>query len=389
MQQGIEEARRYVRESTELRQALGIGPDDPVSVEPLAQGEHNSNFCISWPARTAERAASARSKAVLRLNYASQMGLENQVSYEFNALRQLERSGRTPCPLFVDDSKRIIERGVLAMEFVEGTLLEYECEAQVAGAAAVLADIHSVRPAESCGLAQPSDPLREQFRECLRLFDGYRRWADADTRVITAVDGLLSYADQALDAAPPATDRAHILNTEAVSDHFIFPIGSDVGKPASAPAPQTRTGSQTQPSAAAPGSSQRNDDVAADGAAQARMVDWEKPILGEAAQDIAYFLSPTTTIWKVDFIFTDEQRDRFISDYWRAVDGRFARNGFDERFAAYVMTNCLRGITWSANALVEYSNPDRALKNADTEARLGLYVAPEFLDMVRRRFFQS
>lgn len=339
MQQGWDDARAYVERSRELRDTLGVPDGEELHLAPLAQGEHNSNFLLTWNGEPG--------KAILRLNFSSQMGLDDQVGYEFAALQGLAASGRTPAPLFVDGSRTVVGRGVLAMEFCEGRHLEYTRPGDVNAAASILADIHSVRPHADSPLVRPADPLAEQLRECVGLFAVYRSWAQADVRVVKTVDRLLKRAQDTLNAVSNATDREHILNTEAVSDHFLIP---------------------------------------GDGAG-ARMVDWEKPIIGEVAQDVAYFLSPTTTIWKIDFIFSDEERARFVDAYWQAVDDRFPRRGFDERFAAYVQTNCLRGITWSAAATVEYRNPERALKNADTEARLGLYLAPGFLSSMEQRFF--
>lgn len=339
MQQGWDEACRFAAQSGELKEALGVGNGATLTVEPLAQGEHNSNFVLSCDELPA--------KAVLRLNYSSQIGLRNQASYEYEALKALAPSGRVPHALFLDDSKRIIPQGVLVMEFCEGRHLSYDTPGDTDTAAALLADIHSTNPPASCRLLRPCDPLDEQLRECIRLFSSYRAWAHADPCVIDAIESMLQRAQDTLNAMPPAIDRNHILNTEAVSDHFLIPNDPD----------------------------------------KARMVDWEKPIVGEAAQDVAYFLSPTTTIWKVDFVFSDNERVQFVQRYWDAVDGRFSRRGFDERFGAYVQTNCLRGITWSAAATVEYRSPHRALKNADTEARLGLYLDRAFLATLTQRFF--
>ena len=387
MQQGADEAAKYLRESRALREALGISPTAELAAEPLAQGEHNANFWFRHP-DTGE-------KIVLRLNYASQLGLENQVSYEYAALKTLEPSGRAPRPLFVDDSKTVIGRGVLAMEFCGGDLLDYERAGDVDEAARALADVHSVRASEGCGLLQPADPLREQLEECVRLFGVYRRWAHAEERVVSAVDRLLSRGEDAVRTAPAARDRGHVLNTEAIAAHFLVSHEGAAARSAACGTENAR-GAGAAASAAAPSNSAAapSESAAALSVARSsatapitRVVDWEKPILGEAAQDVAYFLSPTTTIWDVDYLFDDDERAAFVETYWRAVDGRFSRDGFDSRFSAYVMTNCLRGITWSASAIVEYHDPTRALKNEKTAARLDRYVSPEFLAMVERRFF--
>ena len=44
--------------------------------------------------------------------------LEHQIEYEAHALRLMEGSGRTPKVLYVDGSKKILEHGVLVMEYL-------------------------------------------------------------------------------------------------------------------------------------------------------------------------------------------------------------------------------------------------------------------------------
>ena len=217
-------------------------------------------------------------------------------------------------------------------------------------AARALADVHSVAAPPDGALLRPEDPLRAQLESCRRLFDGYRGSDLAEARVVGAVDELLALAQRAVDAAPAAAtaERSHVLNTEAVPSHFLI-----------------------------------------DAAGRASIVDWEKPVLGEVAQDVAYFLSPTTTIWDSDVVFDAEGRTQFLDAYWEAVGGRFPRGSFDARFPAYRMVNALVGITWSCNAWVEYRDPARPLRNEKTLRLLPTYLSEEFLDLVRRDCFAT
>lgn len=335
----IQVATCYVRGNTELKEALGIPEADEIELHPLGQGEHNANFWFSHPV--------TRSKLVLRINYVSQLGLKDQIGYEYHALMTLLPSGRVPRPLFLDGSCTRIGHGVLVMEFCEGRHLDYQDQAALEEAARILADIHSVRVGESCRLQRPADPLRQQYEECERLFETYRHSPFEEARVTRVVESLFGGALPFLSAPMGDGDRSHVINTEAVSAHFLIPEGGGAG----------------------------------------RMVDWEKPLIGEVAQDIAYFLSPTTTIWDTEFMFDAGQRDRFVRSYWRAVDGRFPEGRFERRFKAYGMTNCLRGITWSCAAWVEYHDPDRPLKNAKTFKKLETYLSDWFLDRVKRDYF--
>ena len=81
----LREARRFVEGNGALARALGVDGPGELTVLPLAQGEHNANFVLE--ARDGRR-------FVLRVNYASQLGLDDQIGYEFAALRALASSGR-------------------------------------------------------------------------------------------------------------------------------------------------------------------------------------------------------------------------------------------------------------------------------------------------------
>lgn len=337
----MEEAIRFVKGNDELARALGVEGPEELAVRPLAQGEHNANFLLE---------AGDGRRFVLRINYASQLGLADQVDYEFEALRVLAPSGRTPEPIYVDGTRRRIGRGALVESFVEGSWIDLRDPQQVREAARALADVHSVTAPPDSALIRPEDPLYAQLESCRRLFDGYRESELAEARVAREVDALLVLAQRAVDAAPAATarERSHVLNTEAVPSHFLI-----------------------------------------DGAGRAAIVDWEKPVLGEVAQDVAYFLSPTTTIWDSDVVFDAKGRTQFLDAYWEAVDGRFPRGSFDVRFPAYRMVNALVGITWSCNAWVEYHDPARPLRNEKTLRLLPTYFSEEFLDLVRRDCFDT
>lgn len=316
--------------------ALAIPRALPLEAVPLAQGEHNANFLIVHP--------ETGRKLVLRINFESQLGLDNQIAYEASALRALEPSGRTARVLYVDDSLGRIDHGVLVMEFLEGRHLDFARPGDVEEAARILADIHSVVPGEGSGLIKPEDPLRTQVQTCHGFFERYCTSPYADSMVIDYVERFFDRFEDSFVTGVEEESR-HIQNTEAVPSHFLI---ADEG----------------------PG----------------HMVDWEKPVIGEVAQDLAYFMSPTSTIWDTDYLFDPPARKRFLDEYWRAVDGRFRKGQFDERYPLYVMSNALIGITWSCNAIVDYSG-EKVLRNKKTEDLLGVYVSEPFLKRVEHDCF--
>ena len=100
-----------------MLEALEIDAADAPSLaaEPLKQGEHNANFTFVHP-RT-------QAKHVLRVNYLSQMGLDDQIGYEYRALKFLQPSGRVPKPRYLDSSKQLCGHGALVVAHVgDGSL---------------------------------------------------------------------------------------------------------------------------------------------------------------------------------------------------------------------------------------------------------------------------
>lgn len=81
-------AMRYLKSSTALREALSVPNAASLEAVPLGHGEHNANYWFAHP--------ETGKKYVLRINHVSQLGLESQIVYEYNALRILEPSGRAP-----------------------------------------------------------------------------------------------------------------------------------------------------------------------------------------------------------------------------------------------------------------------------------------------------
>ena len=108
--------------------------------------------------------------------------------------------------------------------------------------------------------------------------------------------------------------------------------------------------------------------------------------MGEAAQDVAYFVSPTTTFWDSEYLFPTSGIDSFVENYWRAVDGRFERDGFDERFQPWLMMTALRSTTWCCRALVTYNDPS-VHKTEKTAQKLPVYLSDDFMEMLAREIF--
>ena len=311
---------------------LGI----PAGTEPeftlLGQGEYNLNYTFLHPV--------TGQKLVLRINTGSQMHLEDQIGYEFSALQDLEPSGRTPKPLFCDPGRKL-----LVMEWLPGRALNYRTDMDIA--ARILADIHSVPVPRNTKLIRPDHPAMAIYEECLQMVQHYFDWDQADP----VVSGLLHTLVEEIGKLPltqPSDAPLCMVNTELNSGNFLI-----------------------------------------DPQGHSHLIDWEKPLLSEAAQDLGHFLSPSATFWKTDVILTPEEVKDFISKYIAAVNGRLDCSALTRRLPLYFTVNCLRGVTWCAMAYREYCQSDRELRNEDTFAKLKAYLDPSYLRNILENYVRK
>lgn len=311
-----EEFQKYIK-SPAFLEPLGLDAAPDFTL--LGQGEYNINYAFDH---------SDGRKLVLRINRGSQMHLDNQISYEFSALKALEPSGRTPKALFCDSAHHC-----LVMEHLPGRPLRYETDLETA--AEIFADIHALPPVP--GLIEPENPLEAIIDECRQMVRHYYEWDQADPEVVRLLKTLETEI-AAKDRSAPMGIRKCIVNTEVNSGNFLINPG-----------------------------------------AQSYLIDWEKPLISEPAQDLGHFLVPTTTFWKTDVILTPEEIRHFVRCYIQAVDGRFETGSLSERLPLYFTVTCLRGVTWCAMAYREYCQPGRAIANPDTFEKLKAYLDPAFL----------
>jgi thiamine kinase-like enzyme len=327
----------YLNSDRELHTALGIAADAVLPLSALAQGEYNLNYRFRHPVSGQE--------LVLRVNMGSQLHLQQQISYEAAALQALAASGRTPQVHYLDDSKRRLEQGILVEDFLLGRPLCYETDLDEA--ARVLADIHAQPCPEALPLLRPAKPLRAIVAECEQLVAAYR----SSRHQLPEAEPYFKrfFADSyhiLADEKPVDLLARHIISTELNSENFII-----------------------------------------EASGYGWLVDWEKPVAGEVAQDLAHFLVPTTTAWKTETILDQTQRQDFLERYSRAVAGRFALDQLQRDLSRYLPITCLRALSWCAMAYTEYSEPGRRLRNESTFAKIRQFLTPDFLTFITDEFF--
>ena len=302
----------------------------PFTVTPLAQGEYNLNYLLTRSPR----------RLVLRVNVGTQIAREDQIVYEYRALRLLERSGTAPGPHFADDSRRRIDRGILIMDYLPGEPLDYRRD--VPAAAALLARIHQVEvPEEANHLIREDAPLSLIFEECDRLLRVYLDSPLADPSVAACLREVRDWC-----AAARATEIHYqrdpwpcIVNTEVNSGNFIVNRG----------------------------------------AGTLHLVDWEMPRWGDPSQDIAHFCSPLTTLWKTDYRMGPDEQRAFLDAYRAGVRDRHLRDTLAERVRLREPFVRLRGIAWAAMAWAAYQGDFAGVKNPDTWRTLERYMDLGFI----------
>lgn len=325
--------------SASYREAMGLLPQVEETYTLLAQGEYNRNYYFVHPV--------TKKELLLRVNFGSQMHLPDQIQYEYDALCMLKNSGRTPMPIYVDGNRDKISYGIMVMEYLPGHALDYRTE--LLCAAECLADIHSVPVPEKHRLIIPDHPLRAILEECEAMFAVYAESKLGDARKKRKIRSMLDMGWERVKTIPSESVYHCCINTELNSTNFLIN-----------------------------GPGKRN-----------YLIDWEKPLYGEPAQDLGHFLAPTTTFWKTDAILSEQEMDGFIEAYMQAAGGRFDRSQIRERTYLYIPITCLRGITWCAMAWIDYQNPHKGIFNESTYRKLQAYLEDEFLNYISEFILQK
>jgi aminoglycoside phosphotransferase (APT) family kinase protein len=299
-------------------------------VEPLARGEYNLNFCLS-----AEDA-----QLVLRVNIGTQIGRQDQIVYEYLALKLLEDCGFTPRPYFVDDSRRYLPHGVCIMQYLPGRPLDYRADRDAA--ARLFAAVHQVPvPEPQNHLIREQAPLSLIYDECAGLMARYFESDLADPDIRGFLIEVLAWADEARSRERYfQADPYHaIVNTEVNSGNFIVN-------------PQRGT---------------------------IHLVDWEMPRWGDPSSDLCHFCSPLTTLWKTDYRMNPADKRSFLAAYAANIDDRHLKATLTERVGLKDPFVYLRGIAWSAMGWAAYQTDYAGIRNPDTWATLQRYMDLNFI----------
>ncbi|GAB6191198.1 phosphotransferase family protein [Desulfocastanea catecholica] len=310
------------------------------TVSPLAKGEYNLNYLLQ----------SAQTQLVFRVNMASQINRQDQIVYEYKALQLLQHSGVTPIPCFVDDSRRLIDRGISIMRYLPGVPLDYQLDLD--GAAKTLATVHQVEVAASNNhLIVERQPLSLIYDECVGLLQTYLSSELADADMCRFLGEVTAWAATAKAKEQYFLDDPWlcIVNTEVNSGNFIV-----------------NRAKQTT-----------------------HLIDWEMPRWGDPSTDLCHFCSPLTTLWKTGFRFSGEAIALFLRAYARNIRSAHLRDTLEDRLRLKFPFVLLRGISWSAMAWVAYQTDYSGIHNEDTRLKLQEYMDLSFIRSLFQPFMKS
>lgn len=339
----LRRAARYLQLNSELREALDIGPDALLEPKPLGSGEHNENYSFTDP--------DTGRRFVLRINIVPQPFHDDQVSYEFAALKALEQSRCTPAPLYKDGSKRLIEHGAMVIGFCEGRELDFDHlrKGDLERCVKLMARVHSVPASDDCGLFAPADPLQVLFDECMARFEVYRTSGFESSRISRWAQAFIQAAKTQLGRGLDCGSRS-IINTETLPSHFLLPHDTQ-------------------------------------SASLGHFIDWERPLLGDVAQDIAYFVSPTTTFWDSSYLMSPKEGRELVESYWTAAGSSLERGNFDGRLTAWRMMTALRSTMWCCKAYALQQAGTGAFLSPKAQAKLPVYLSDKFMERIAAECF--
>lgn len=292
--------------------------EHPDRISFLAAGEYNENYLVE----------AGEERYVFRINHGSQLGLSDQIGYEFKVLTALAASGVTPRPYAVDSGPNDFGSGVLLMEYVPGVPLNYRTD--MSRAAAIFSRIHT-QPVVS-GLILQKDPIAAIAEESLGLIHRYPDHPKTleKERIIRYHADILELVQH--NRAVFDNENLCIVNTEVNSGNFCM------------------------------------------GRERSYLVDWEKAVVSYRYQDLAHFLVPTTTLWKTDHICTPEERYHFLQAYHDLCDHGPDMDELVFKTGLLMRTIALRATSWCFMAWYEYTRQDRRLSHAHTFNRINYFL---------------
>ena len=310
--------------------------DDKHKVVFLTESESNINFLIDVGAE----------KYIFRLSKNSQLGLRNQIKYEYDALKILEKSYVTPRTFFLDDSTTFFDYGVLIMQYIKGRRLEYQRDFHEV--AKTFGKIHSLNldKIDVSNFIVRDDIIDDCLEKSRVNLKKFFKSPKIDANVKIKINDFLEWGEKNKKCKKFfEKDKWQVINnTEPHLDNFVI--------------------------------SDRN--------RKAYLLDWEKPVIADPSIELSYFLSPVTTMWTGNYAFSEDEKDDFFKTYIMYLDKR--DRDIVERVKIYTPYICLKELSKLANRLLVYENDTGTNKDINEYKKLKEYINIEFMEYLTKNY---
>ena len=294
----------------------------------LARGEYSLNYVFEHGSRA----------LVARLVTGSQigLGLPEQVRYETHALELLAPSERTPRVHLAVPEPQATPYPYLIIDYLPGRPLDYRTDLEAA--ACCVAAIHRLGVPADHRLQVHAAAARSLLDEAAELAAPYLDWERAPAASIAALRCMFELAEASADAVAPGAFDLAIVNTDLNSHNFVV---SDT---------------------------------------RVWLLDWERARIAPAAQDLAHFLLPTTTLWRADSAtrLTPADESLFVATYL-SERPELNPERFRKQLAALKAAVALRAVAWCAWALHATATNNRSISNPETLECCRMYLEAAFL----------
>ena len=245
-------------------------------------------------------------------------------------LKSVAASGVTPKPFYVESNPAHLDGGVLLMEYIDGGKFDYRRDRD--RAALVFAKIHALPVPDPTRLLFQRDPIGDIAAESLGLLNRHKNHPlrKEQSRLLRYHESVLKIRDDNRDLFE--NEPVCIVNTEVNSGNFLVRES------------------------------------------QCFLVDWEKAVISYRYQDLGHFLVPTSTLWKADFTYTDQEKREFLRTYKSSLNLPIDLDGVVQNTQILERTILLRALSWCFMAYYEYTQTERALRNEHTFRTIKSYL---------------
>jgi hypothetical protein len=297
----------------------------------VARGPYSLDYVFDSPA----------GPCLARLVTGSQLGLSlpAQARYEARALALLEPSGRAPRLVALEPEPLGLPCPLLVETHLPGRPLNYASD--MAAAARCVADVHALGVPREHALLDERDPGRAIVAEARDWAAPYLGWHDAppaSLRVLRAAFASIERDLPAYDGLIEPADLA-IVNYNLNTHNF---------------------------------------SVDEDGLAS--LVVWEKARVAPAAQDLAHFLLPTTTLWRdATSTWLAPEQEQAMLEIYLAARSEVSRQRFLPQLAWLKRLVALRAVTWCAWVLATAEARPLTQGHDETLIKCAMYLEPDFL----------